>query len=184
MNKIRTNCHAKVSFEQFTSRGCGEDRCLYLCSLGDRKQIALASWRNLQRRSLPGTQSIRCSEPQHDQEIGLSHCLTEERQAIHSKEIIHRDSQYRLSQRATQNLMRLPYPSHEDPVQKKNGRSFPDLKTNVFLMWLPWRNTSSKEGDREGRSSTQLGLHALNIELERSGCWLEDVVRWLQAFIC
>ena len=59
-------------------------------------------------RSLSDTQSIRCSEPQHDQETGLSHCLTEERQAIHTKEIIHRGSQYRLSQRAPRNLMRLP----------------------------------------------------------------------------
>ena len=39
-------------------------------------------------------QSIRCSEPQHDQETGLSYCLTEKRQAIHSKEIIHRGTQY------------------------------------------------------------------------------------------
>ena len=59
------------------------------------------------REDLCRARSIRSTEPQHDQEIGLSHCLTEERQAIHSKEIIHRGTQYRLSQRATQNLMRL-----------------------------------------------------------------------------
>ena len=52
-------------------------------------------------RLLSGTQSIRCSEPQHDQETGLNHFLTEKRQAIHSKEIIHRGSQYRLSQRTS-----------------------------------------------------------------------------------
>ena len=33
----------KQYFEQLTSRGCGEDRYLYPWSLGDRKQIALAS---------------------------------------------------------------------------------------------------------------------------------------------
>ena len=39
----RTERRDKQYFEQLTSRGCGEDRYLYPWSLGDRKQIALAS---------------------------------------------------------------------------------------------------------------------------------------------